>query len=86
MSEALNKNLVLDALRNVKGPDASADIVAQGLVSEIVIHKGKVYFAIRVDPARAGELEAGPRPGGGFRVRARFPIEQPTAPDPESTP
>jgi ATP-binding protein involved in chromosome partitioning len=32
--------------------------VAQGLVSEIVINKGKVYFAIRVDPARAGELEA----------------------------
>jgi signal transduction histidine kinase len=24
----------------------------------------------------AGVLEAGPRPGGGFRVRARFPIEQ----------
>jgi ATP-binding protein involved in chromosome partitioning len=57
MSQALSKELVLGALRGVKGPDASADIVSQGLVSEIVINNGKVYFAIRVDPARAGELE-----------------------------
>ena len=32
--------------------------MAEGLVSEIVINQGKVYFAISVDPARAGELEA----------------------------
>jgi signal transduction histidine kinase len=24
----------------------------------------------------AGELETGPRPGGGFRVQARFPLER----------
>jgi ATP-binding protein involved in chromosome partitioning len=58
MAEPLTKERVLAALRNVEGPDPSGDIVAQGLVSEIVIHKGKVYFAIQVDPARAGELEA----------------------------
>jgi len=58
MTELLTKERVLDALKHVKGPDLSDDIVAQGLVSEIVIHKGKVYFAIKVDPARAGELEA----------------------------
>jgi ATP-binding protein involved in chromosome partitioning len=57
MSEALSKELILGALRGVKGPGAAGDIVAQGLVSEIVINRGKVYFAIRVDPARANELE-----------------------------
>jgi ATP-binding protein involved in chromosome partitioning len=58
MAELLTKERVLAALKNVKGPDLKSDLVAQGLVSEIVIHKGKVYFAIQVDPARAGELEA----------------------------
>src|SRR4030042_2056346 len=58
MSEPLTKERVLEALRRVKGPDPGADLVSQGLVSEIVIHKGKVYFAIQVDPARAGEFEA----------------------------
>ncbi len=58
MSELLTKERVLEALKRVKGPDLGADLVSQGLVSEIVINKGKVYFAIKVDPARAGELEA----------------------------
>ena len=58
MAELLTKERVLEALKGVKGPDLKSDLVAQGLVSEIVIHKGKVYFAISVDPARAGELEA----------------------------
>jgi len=58
MAELLTKERVLEALKGVKGPDLNSDLVAQGLVSEIVIHKGKVYFAIQVDPARAGELEA----------------------------
>jgi ATP-binding protein involved in chromosome partitioning len=58
MAEPLTKERVLAALKSVKGPDLNGDLVTQGLVSEIVIHKGKVYFAIQVDPARAGELEA----------------------------
>jgi ATP-binding protein involved in chromosome partitioning len=58
MTEQLTKERVLEALRQIKGPDPAVDIVAQGLVSEIVIHKGKVYFAIHADPARAGEFEA----------------------------
>jgi ATP-binding protein involved in chromosome partitioning len=58
MAEPLTKERVLEALKRVKGPDLKVDIVSEGLVSEIVIHKGKVYFAIQVDPARAGELEA----------------------------
>ena len=58
MTETPSKERVLEALKRVKGPDLSSDIVCQGLVSEIVINKGKVYFAISVDPGRAGELEA----------------------------
>ena len=57
MAEPLTKEAVLEALKRVKGPGAQADIVAQGLVSEIVIHKGKVYFAIHADPARPTEFE-----------------------------
>jgi len=58
MSDLINKERVLEALRGVKGPSLSDDIVSLGLVSEIVIRDGKVYFAISVDPARARELEA----------------------------
>ena len=58
MTELPTKQRVLEALKRVKGPDLGSDIVSQGLVSEIVINKGKVYFAISVDPARASELEA----------------------------
>jgi ATP-binding protein involved in chromosome partitioning len=57
MAEPLTKERVLDSLRGIKAPDAAADIVAQGLVSEIVIHDGKVYFAIKADPAQAANLE-----------------------------
>jgi ATP-binding protein involved in chromosome partitioning len=48
---------VLEELKRIKGPDLEEDIVSLGLVSEVVIHNGKVYFAISVDPARAAELE-----------------------------
>jgi ATP-binding protein involved in chromosome partitioning len=58
MTETPSKERVLEALKRVKGPDLGPDIVSQGLVSEIVINKGKVYFAISVDPGRAAELEA----------------------------
>jgi ATP-binding protein involved in chromosome partitioning len=57
MTETLSKDRILAALKGVKGPDLKDDIVSLGLVSEVVIHKGKVYFAISVDPARAKELE-----------------------------
>jgi ATP-binding protein involved in chromosome partitioning len=58
MSEPVLKERVLDALKHVKGPNLSGDIISLGLVSEVVIRGGKVYFAISVDPARAFELEA----------------------------
>jgi ATP-binding protein involved in chromosome partitioning len=56
-SEGVTKEQVLEELERVKGPDLSDNIVALGLVSEIVIHKDKVYFSISVDPARADELD-----------------------------
>ena len=58
MSELISKERVLEALKRVKGPNLSEDIVSLGLVSEVVVQGGKVYFAISVDPARARELEA----------------------------
>jgi ATP-binding protein involved in chromosome partitioning len=58
MTEVPTKVRVLEALRSIKAPGGDADLVGQGLVSEIVINKGKVYFAISVDPSRADELEA----------------------------
>ena len=58
MPEPISKERVLEALKRVKGPNLSEDIISLGLVSEVVIHGAKVYFAISVDPARAGELEA----------------------------
>lgn len=56
-AQGVTKEQVLAELERVKGPDLADNIVALGLVSEIVIHKDKVYFAISVDPARAGDLD-----------------------------
>ncbi|MFQ5625337.1 MAG: iron-sulfur cluster carrier protein ApbC [Methyloligellaceae bacterium] len=56
-AKGITKSQVLKELERVKGPDLADNIVALGLVSEIVIHKDKVYFSISVDPARAAELE-----------------------------
>ncbi|MGB6924206.1 MAG: iron-sulfur cluster assembly protein, partial [Methyloceanibacter sp.] len=58
MSDLISKERVLEALKRVKGPNLSDDIVSLGLISEIVIRGGKVYFAISVDPAQAREFEA----------------------------
>lgn len=57
MSEQVTKERVLEMLQKVKGPDQDDDIVSLDLVSAIVINKGKVYFAISVEPGRAEELE-----------------------------
>ncbi|HSM20323.1 MAG TPA: iron-sulfur cluster carrier protein ApbC, partial [Hyphomicrobiales bacterium] len=56
MSE-VTKEQVLNELRRVKGPDLKGDIVELGIVSDVVINEGKVYFSISVDPARVEELE-----------------------------
>jgi ATP-binding protein involved in chromosome partitioning len=54
---SVSKPLVLERLRRVKGPDLDSNIVDLGLVSEILIKDGRVYFSITVPAARAHELE-----------------------------
>ena len=54
---SVDKTQVLDALRRVKGPDLTSNLVDLGLLSEILIKDGKVYFAITVAASRAEELE-----------------------------
>ncbi|MBA2125731.1 ATPase [Hyphomicrobium methylovorum] len=53
----VEKDEVLSALRRVKGPDLSGNIVELGLVSEIFIKDDRVYFSITIPADRANELE-----------------------------
>lgn len=53
----LTKETVLDRLKTVNGPDFTGNIVELGLVSEIFIADGKVFFSITVPAARAQEME-----------------------------
>ena len=54
---AVTSEAVLDRLRTIKGPDLEGDIVSLGLVSEVFIADGKVFFSITVPAARAQQLE-----------------------------
>ena len=53
----ISKDLVLTALKRVKGPDLNGNIVDLGLVSEVLVKGPRVYFSITVPAERAGELE-----------------------------
>lgn len=53
----IDKETVLDRLRTIQGPDFESDIVTLGLVSDIFIADGKVFFSITVPAERAQELE-----------------------------
>lgn len=55
--DAPTKDRILKELERIKGPDGESNIVALGLVSEVVVNKAKVYFSIAVPPERAKELE-----------------------------
>ncbi len=48
---------VLDKLKGVRGPDMEGNIVDMGLVSDVFISDGKVYFSITVPAERARELD-----------------------------
>lgn len=54
---SVTETQVLEALKRVKGPDLTSNLVDLGLVSEILIKNGRVYFSITIDPKRAEELE-----------------------------
>ena len=54
---AVTQAQVLEALKRVKGPDLSGNIVDLGLVSEVLIRDAKAYFSITVPADRAKELE-----------------------------
>ncbi len=54
---SVTREAVVAKLKTIQGPDFSGNIVDLGLVSEIFIADGKVFFSITVPAARAQELE-----------------------------
>lgn len=54
---AATKEQVLDALGKIHGPDGGDDIVTRGMVSDIFIADGKVFFSITVPAEQANKLE-----------------------------
>lgn len=54
---SVTKEAVIERLRTVNGPDFTGNIVDLGLVSEIFIADGKVFFSVTVPAARAQEME-----------------------------
>lgn len=54
---SLDKQTILNALRRVKGPDLASNLVDLGLISEVLIKEGKVFFSITVPQQRAEDLE-----------------------------
>ncbi|WP_137135571.1 Mrp/NBP35 family ATP-binding protein [Rhizobium sp. FKY42] len=53
----VTKDLVIDRLRKVRGPDLEGDLISRNMVSDVFIADGKVYFSISVPSERAEELE-----------------------------
>ncbi|MBB3389238.1 ATP-binding protein involved in chromosome partitioning [Rhizobium sp. BK275] len=53
----VTKEQVLETLKTVRGPDLEHSIVELGMVSDVFISDGKVYFSITVPAERAKELE-----------------------------
>jgi len=53
----VTREAVIEKLSTIKGPDFKDDIVSLGMVSEIFIADGKVFFSITVPAERAEELE-----------------------------
>jgi ATP-binding protein involved in chromosome partitioning len=53
----VSREEVMAALTGLNGPDGVTPLASSGALSEIVIHQGKVYFSIAVDPATAQAAE-----------------------------
>ncbi|MCW2309500.1 iron-sulfur cluster carrier protein ApbC [Rhodobium gokarnense] len=56
MSE-VTKEVILERLQKVRGPDGNSDLVELGLVSDIFVSGGRVAFSITVDADKANDLE-----------------------------
>lgn len=54
----VTKEIVLDRLKSVGGIEESTDIVSAGMVSDIFIADGKVFFSLTVPADRANQLES----------------------------
>ncbi|WP_455465704.1 Mrp/NBP35 family ATP-binding protein [Bartonella sp. B39] len=54
----ITSEAIRNALHQIKGPDFESDIVSSGLLSEILIAHGKVFFSITVPDGRVQEWEA----------------------------
>ncbi|NKW09310.1 iron-sulfur cluster assembly protein [Ochrobactrum tritici] len=54
---SVTREQVQERLKAVTGPDFESDVVSLGLVSDIFIADGKVFFSITVPAARADALE-----------------------------
>ncbi len=57
MAGTITKEQVIEALKGIRGPDGRTDIISLGIVSEIVIHGGKVYFSLSAPPDQAKSFE-----------------------------
>lgn len=57
VQENVTKEIVIERLKTVNGPDFTGNIVDLGMVSEIFIADSKVFFSITVPAARAQEME-----------------------------
>lgn len=53
----ITKEQVLEALKRVKGPDLSGDVVTLGMVSDVMVSGSKVILSISVPAERASDLE-----------------------------
>ncbi|WP_254492925.1 Mrp/NBP35 family ATP-binding protein [Bartonella sp. B1099] len=56
--DPITSEAVRNVLRKIKGPDLESDIVSLGLLSEILIADGKVFFSITVPDGRVQEWES----------------------------
>ncbi|ALE03533.1 Mrp/NBP35 family ATP-binding protein [Bartonella ancashensis] len=54
---SITAEIIRERLRQVKGPDCDSDIVSLGLLSDIFIADGKVFFSITIPNGRAQEFE-----------------------------
>ncbi|MGL4324489.1 MAG: P-loop NTPase [Beijerinckiaceae bacterium] len=52
------KDDVARVLQSIAGPDGRTPLPQSGALSDVVVHGGKVYFSIAIDPARADAMAA----------------------------